>query len=128
MRDWMMTIDSLLAQIEQSQRTAGWFGPERRSYYLDIARGPDWWAGCKVVEVAHLAQTKTIGRSWRERLFSRPWQPWRKLKTVPTGEPVVYADGRGTIYAYPRGVEAIRQATAPKIPPYVLPGSLGIER
>lgn len=105
----MLTIDSVLAQMESARRTADWFGPERRSYHLDFTRGPDKSA-LAVIESPHLAQTEIVKRSWRERLFSRPWRPLRKFKVALTGKPAIYHDGRGTIYACPLGYDAIRKA------------------
>lgn len=33
-------------------------------------------------------QPKVVRRSWRERLFSRPWRPWQVMKMIwePAGE------------------------------------------
>jgi hypothetical protein len=31
-----------------------------------------------------------VCRSWRERLFSRPWKPWRRTKMVPSHEVLIY--------------------------------------
>ena len=40
-----------------------------------------------------------VKRTWRERLFSQPWQPWRKTKTVanpscPHDGEIVHFQGR----------------------------------
>ena len=31
-----------------------------------------------------------VRRSWRERLFSRPWRPWRATKVVSHTEPCMF--------------------------------------
>ena len=36
-------------------------------------------SGAKLFRVPGVIVVK---RTWRERLFSRPWRPWRKTKTV----------------------------------------------
>ena len=46
--------------------------------------------GRRVIVSPHL--TKRVPRSWRERLFSWPWQPWRATKAVPSDE-VLLMDG-----------------------------------
>lgn len=33
-------------------------------------------------ETPHAVEHKEVKRTWRERLFSRPWQPWVKTKIV----------------------------------------------
>lgn len=52
---------------------------------------------CYVKEV--LTQVK---RAWRERLFSIPWNPFKKQKTVVHYKPVAYADmHKRVIYCHP---------------------------
>lgn len=37
-----------------------------------------------------MTRTAPRRRSWRERLFSRPWRPWRKFETVYVPDPNIY--------------------------------------
>jgi hypothetical protein len=35
-----------------------------------------------VIETPYALEHKEVKRTWRERLFSRPWRPWVKTKIV----------------------------------------------
>ncbi len=37
-----------------------------------------------IIESAWLMDWKTVDRSWGERLFSKPWRPWRRAKEIST--------------------------------------------
>lgn len=41
-----------------------------------------------------------VRRSWKERLFERPWQPWVATKTiqVPNYKPAIYRIGNTIVY------------------------------
>jgi hypothetical protein len=59
--------------------------------------GVDFPAGMKLIESIHLTLpvTEIIDRSWKERLFSRPWKPLEKTKKqiVQYPDPNVYTWG-----------------------------------
>lgn len=38
-------------------------------------------AGLKIQENAYVSDWTTVRRTWRERLFTRPWRPWKKWTT-----------------------------------------------
>ena len=40
------------------------------------------FAGIEIVVSEHAYKTEDVARTWRERLFSRPWRPRRKWRTV----------------------------------------------
>lgn len=43
-----------------------------------------------------------VKRTWKERLFSLPWNPFKKQKTVVHYKPVAYADmHKRVIYCHP---------------------------
>lgn len=52
-------------------------------------------------------------RSWRERLFTRPWRPLKKTKTVipmvPSKEVFCFPDGRTVMH--PAMLEELKKAT-----------------
>lgn len=56
-------------------------------------------------------ETRIVQRSWRERLFSLPWQPLRPWKevvtTVPAKKALVMEDG--TWYMHPTTLEQLRK-------------------
>ena len=35
-----------------------------------------------IIETPHALDHREVKRTWRERLFSRPWRPWVKTKIV----------------------------------------------
>lgn len=46
---------------------------------------PNTWMGMKVIESTWLTEAGepiAIRRTWRERLLSRPWTPWRATKMI----------------------------------------------
>lgn len=45
--------------------------------------------GVKFYESTHCVEDQEITRSWKERLFSWPWRPWRKTKTIQV--PAIYS-------------------------------------
>lgn len=116
----MLTIDSLLASIEQAKRTNDWFGPEKRTCFgFDLAKGPDY-TGINVVVSDNMTHTKRVRRTWRERWFSRPWRPWQRFKAVPDKPKFLLVGSR--LITSPLGADMLRKSC----PPYVIPGSLGV--
>ena len=56
----------------------------------------------KIIELP--TPTTMVRRRWRERWFSRPWQPTRRWKKVPNDQGQLYEDSaNGIIYATPAG-------------------------
>lgn len=43
---------------------------------------------------------QTVERTWKERLFSLPWHPFQKTKTVYEQKPALYKYD-GTIFSHP---------------------------
>lgn len=54
-----------------------------------------------------------VPRGWRERLFSRPWRPWRRLRVVITYVPQRrYIRIGDMVIMHPALIEEIKQALA----------------
>lgn len=68
--------------------------------------------GMKLIVVP---DSQSVRRSWRERLFSRPWRPWAATKIVPTHWPETLKEGciiskqQGTIYMRAHTAAALKQ-------------------
>lgn len=58
--------------------------------------------GTRVVIINSLYETvsETVDRTWKERLFTFPWCPWKTTKKVYMQKPAAYQYG-GVIYAHP---------------------------
>jgi len=60
-------------------------------------RGPSALAGYTITESiwCTIPQEREAMRSWRERLFSRPWQPFRrtKIETIQVPNPDLFIAG-----------------------------------
>lgn len=64
--------------------------------------------GTSVVVMSSLYETvsKQVNRTWRERLFTFPWTPWKSTKVVYRQVPAIYKY-QGIIYCHPdRAAEA----------------------
>lgn len=55
-----------------------------------------------------------VHRTWRERLFSRPWRPWMATRTVVPTRPKreFLRIGHSTLMAHPALIEELRRATS----------------
>jgi hypothetical protein len=51
-----------------------------------------------------------VPRTWRERLFTRPWHPFTKVKAIP-GEPMFFVDSyHDRLYTCRRGLAQLDRA------------------
>ncbi len=61
-------------------------------------------------------------RSWKERLFSLPWKPWKATKTIyyPEAIPTMYRIGYDTIVGHPAKIADLKSEIErlQKEPPY----------
>lgn len=68
--------------------------------------------GMRMIESVWMTkpETRTVQRTWRERLWSWPWRPWQptKLVTVQVPSPEVLRMG-DTLIAHPQTIKAIQQ-------------------
>lgn len=58
------------------------------------------FTGLSIVTSLALTKSSTVRRSWRERLFSWPWQPLRSVRTIQIPDRTVYFIG-DTIHCHP---------------------------
>ena len=74
--------------------------------------------GMQLLESAYMTVTKetTVKRSWRERLLSRPWRPWKTTKIVVSQEPDpnLYRIGRTQIVGHPATIAKLKKKRAEK--------------
>jgi hypothetical protein len=79
----------------------------------------------KIIIDKHISDYDSVKRTWKERLFSLPWRPWVKMKSVHA--PKVYKTG-DTIICSPKTEANIRASLNPqrnRFPDYYCP-SLGL--
>lgn len=60
-------------------------------------------------------EDRTVPRPWRERLFSLPWRPMVKTKTVAVDVPrkdVLVSEVMGTMFMHPATLARLRQSGA----------------
>lgn len=60
--------------------------------------------GMEVIVDANIVKpgvNETVSRTWRDRLFSRPWRPWVKTKTVRGPERPGWVIIGGRLYCHP---------------------------
>jgi hypothetical protein len=73
----------------------------------------DGFAAVRIIESPWLTESKTVEvqRSRLERLFSWPWRPWKRLKSVTIQAPSTTALRleNGTLIMHPETAEAIRK-------------------
>ena len=71
------------------------------------------YAGIKIFPNEHLTEIaiKEIAKTWKERLWSRPWHPFQKMKTktyqIPLMQPIIYDDH--TWFAHPERIEKLEK-------------------
>ena len=75
-------------------------------------------SGIRIIESAYLTQDGepiTIRRTWRERLFSRPWTPQKATRVVIPQVPYEGAIeiGRNTVVMHPAIVRRLRNIEHP---------------
>ena len=56
-------------------------------------------------------ESRQVPRTWRERLFSRPWQPWVGAKTISVEVPSkqILNVGNSMLICHPEMLKAIRK-------------------
>lgn len=66
-------------------------------------------SGYQVIVDANRTDAKTVRRSWRERLFSRPWRPFAGTKTIRVPSLNVVLIGR-TMIIHPAVLARLRES------------------
>ena len=72
------------------------------------------FAGFKIIESEYLTEAGTpveVVRSWRERLFSRPWRPFQRTRTVVPQVPSrqVFRINSNTLVMHPEMARKMRR-------------------
>ena len=67
-----------------------------------------------IIEDINLTEPKKVGRSFKERIFSLPWKPWRKTKyiQVPKQKAYTYYDvitGERLVVMHPSLADKLRK-------------------
>lgn len=73
------------------------------------------YGGIRIIESAYLVEDGPpieVPRTWRERLFTLPWQPRKRTKTVITKVPAKhgYRMGSNTIVMHPETARQLRES------------------
>ena len=61
-----------------------------------------------MVECNLLTRVEAVRRTWKERVFTRPWRPWRKIKHVTGPDPDMMRVN-GMYYGHPATVAKLRK-------------------
>lgn len=61
-----------------------------------------------IYESPYLIEPKQVKRSWKERLFERPWRPFKKFKTIMIPSEKIYEVG-GAFICHPEMKQKIEQ-------------------
>lgn len=62
--------------------------------------------GIQIIEDAYINDYDHVRLTWRERLFSKPWRPWVKFKSVYN--PKYYKVGAARIICSPQSAAQLR--------------------
>lgn len=64
-----------------------------------------------IIQNPYLVKSETVQRSWKERLFTWPWKPWRRTKIlqVPSNEAIVDAINH-KVYVHPEFYETLKKS------------------
>jgi len=73
--------------------------------------------GLKFIESMHCVKYRSEPRTWKERLFSWPWRPWIKDKSVPYPSPDLYQNG-DTFIGHPATIRKIKENLQKQIEEY----------
>lgn len=71
--------------------------------------------GMKIITSPFVGEkcTKQVKRTWKERLFTLPWRPFQKLKTITYYKPdgtFIRDTTRNILYCHPADLEDLRRA------------------
>lgn len=70
-----------------------------------------YFGGIQIIEDKNMLEYETVSRTWKERLFTLPWRPFLKVKTISKPSKDIYQVGN-TFVCHPfmkreilRGIE-----------------------
>lgn len=55
----------------------------------------------QIIEDKNLCEYETVMRTWKERLFSLPWKPFTKYKTISKPNLTIYYLGNNALLMHP---------------------------
>jgi hypothetical protein len=65
----------------------------------------------RIIQDSNLVKitTKTVERTWKERLLSWPWRPWKSTKAITIEEPDMdyYVIAQGVIVCHPTAARVL---------------------
>jgi hypothetical protein len=99
-----LTEQAFLGAIEKARKILNEFPLPRPLMY-----------NYKLIESRFIGEQKlqTSERTWKERLFSWPWRPWKKLKhfmvVIPSGDFIIDHQN-GVVYAHPVDLLNLKRA------------------
>jgi hypothetical protein len=67
--------------------------------------------GMRVLVSDYLTDFDLVRRTWKERLFARPWRPWKKYKQIEKPPPYYVNEAQRVIYTTQRGWLALKAET-----------------
>ena len=67
----------------------------------------------RVFESKYMTVPQEVKRTWRERLFTRPFRPFRKTKIIQVPNPNLYRTPFG-VYGHPETIRKLKAALAEK--------------
>jgi len=59
------------------------------------------FGGIQLIQDKNLLEYETVNRTWKERLFTFPWRPFVKVKTISKPSRVIYKLGNYAIMCHP---------------------------
>lgn len=57
--------------------------------------------GTKIITSVHLTETCIVARTWKERLLSWPWRPWKSVNVIIVPSKECYKLADGTVVMHP---------------------------
>lgn len=76
--------------------------------------------GVRIYTNEHLVlqERKQVERTWRERLFTLPWRPLRRYRTIVTCRPnpspmLMYVNGQPIFFMHPETFQQLKETLKP---------------
>lgn len=75
---------------------------------VELRKMIEYFNGVTVVENKNLTVVEAKPRSWKERLFSWPWKPWKKVNITMVPDRQVYYSKDNVVYCHPEVAKQLR--------------------
>lgn len=106
------TTTRLVGNNDSVTEFIGVNGLTKREHFAAMALQGLVMGSLNIITSVHINDFNLIERSWRERLFTLPWRPWLKTKSVYS--PKIYKLGNGDIICSPRTLQNIKEREVQK--------------